>query len=369
MKITSAATPTPVDKPKPVYPMPRPEDAFIQDRNENYVPPKLAQVLEAAGKPYYDEERDLKDIAAYYQDVQTVDYDSVGKLVRRTHREKFGFDPEKRLFPWVDLRPNLRLQSIYSARPRPIDDEIKHCKGSDFNQRVKVKKKRVNKSGKVVYYTENKKVDLRQQAKEWSKILQEGPMDALQIAQKIASVEGHRYYNGEHVVPQHFFGGEGAPKGDMHHLFACERNSNSLRGCLAYGDVAEKTQENRVWEGWAPRGANQFEPDWGKGAVARATLYFLLRYPGEIGDAKDEYTAEHIQTLLKWHRENPVTLYEKHRNQAIAELQGNRNPLIDHPEWADQIDFTKGLGKIMPTWEEIKARKEASKLNNPWPQR
>ena len=32
-------------------------------------------------------------------------------------------------------------------------------------------------------------------------------------------------------------------------------------------------------------------------------------------------------------------MYEQHRNFAIAELQGNRNPLIDHPEWATQLDF------------------------------
>ena len=25
---------------------------------------------------------------------------------------------------------------------------------------------------------------------------------------------------------------------------------------------------------------------------------------------------------------------------AIAEIQGNRNPLIDHPEWCQKIDFS-----------------------------
>jgi endonuclease I len=35
-----------------------------------------------------------------------------------------------------------------------------------------------------------------------------------------------------------------------------------------------------------------------------------------------------------------VSDYERHRNFAIAELQGNRNPLIDHPDWAERIDFT-----------------------------
>jgi len=68
-----------------------------------------------------------------------------------------------------------------------------------------------------------------------------------------------------------------------------------------------------------------------------------LRYPGRIGDHPNEYTKDDIKILLQWHKEDPVTLHEHHRNQAIFKLQKNRNPLIDHPEWADKIDFTKGL--------------------------
>jgi endonuclease G len=35
-------------------------------------------------------------------------------------------------------------------------------------------------------------------------------------------------------------------------------------------------------------------------------------------------------------------VYERHRNVAGAELQGNRNPMIDHPEWAERLDFGEG---------------------------
>jgi endonuclease G, mitochondrial len=73
--------------------------------------------------------------------------------------------------------------------------------------------------------------------------------------------------------------------------------------------------------------------------VARATLYFLLRYPGLIGDSERELTADRLPMILDWHEEDPVSDYERHRNFVIAELQGNRNPLIDHPEWARTIDF------------------------------
>jgi len=48
--------------------------------------------------------------------------------------------------------------------------------------------------------------------------------------------------------------------------------------------------------------------------------------------------------LFAWHKDYLVTEYERHRNQAIFAAQGNRNPLIDHPEWLDKIDFAIGLG-------------------------
>ncbi|WP_313885224.1 endonuclease [Clostridium sp. DJ247] len=85
----------------------------------------------------------------------------------------------------------------------------------------------------------------------------------------------------------------------------------------------------------------KFEPESGKGEAARAVLYFLLRYPGKIKE--DRKNRINIDLLLKWHKEFPVSLYEKHRNKAIYELQGNRNPLIDFPQCADSIDFSFGL--------------------------
>ncbi|MBD2347189.1 endonuclease [Anabaena subtropica] len=82
----------------------------------------------------------------------------------------------------------------------------------------------------------------------------------------------------------------------------------------------------------------------GKGEVARATLYFLLRYPEQIDNRSNEYEAQRLDTLLKWHQDYPVNEHEKHRNMAIYKKQGNRNPLIDFPEWADKIEFRLGLG-------------------------
>jgi hypothetical protein len=41
-----------------------------------------------------------------------------------------------------------------------------------------------------------------------------------------------------------------------------------------------------------------------------------------------------LSVLLQWHREDPVDLVEIRHHETVASFQGNRNPFIDHPEWA-----------------------------------
>ena len=131
-------------------------------------------------------------------------------------------------------------------------------------------------------------------------------------------------------------------RGDLHHLFACESKCNSFRGNTPFFDFPDFAEAVRDDCGKSERG--RFEPAAGKGAAARATLYFLLRYPGSIDATAAEYTPDRIKVLLDWHKRHEVGRYERHRNAAIHAAQGNRNPLIDFPDWATKIDFTRGLG-------------------------
>jgi endonuclease I len=41
-----------------------------------------------------------------------------------------------------------------------------------------------------------------------------------------------------------------------------------------------------------------------------------------------------LSTLLAWHAADPPDAAERERNEVIFSFQGNRNPFIDHPEWA-----------------------------------
>jgi endonuclease I len=47
-----------------------------------------------------------------------------------------------------------------------------------------------------------------------------------------------------------------------------------------------------------------------------------------------------VNVLKEWNARDPVSLKEKSRNNKIEEIQGNRNPFVDHPDWIDQIDFS-----------------------------
>ncbi|GGK05894.1 hypothetical protein GCM10007063_30370 [Lentibacillus kapialis] len=129
-------------------------------------------------------------------------------------------------------------------------------------------------------------------------------------------------------------------RGDIHHLFTCDPSCNSFRSNYPYHDFAEYTPEmNQIDENCGKAEEERFEPEYGKGIVARAMLYFLLRYPNQV-EAK---FLEQIDTdlLLEWHVTFPPDLYEKHRNQAIYEIQGNRNPFIDFPQ--RMLNVMKGI--------------------------
>jgi len=175
-------------------------------------------------------------------------------------------------------------------------------------------------------------------ARVYETVTQESAVNSEQLREELALIEAQLPYNCEHVVPQSWFNRQQPMRGDLHHLFACEASCNSFRSNYAYSDFADFEEVIRTDCGKLQK--HKFEPSAGKGAVARATLYFLLRYPGVINLDQYEFDQGRLAILLDWHERFPVTVYEKHRNMAIFGKQGNRNPLIDFPEIARRIDFT-----------------------------
>ena len=305
--LVSGAKVTPVSAP--------PDDSVEQSELRT----ALAELEAAKTKTYFDEKKDKADRDAYYKGLPgTLSaaklYDALGALLRQTHKNKPKYKPATNVYPWVDLQPNLKLKSVYSG----IEFEPQELINEDFR-------------------IDQERAQLFREA-----VTTEAVVGAERMAEELDLLEAQLPYNCEHVVPQSWFAKREPMRGDIHHLFACESGCNSFRGNIPYFDFTDF--EEAVREACGKRETNKFEPSAGKGAVARATLYFLLRYPGEINAVDGEYLPERLKTLLKWHTANPVTQYERHRNQAIFAAQGNRNPLIDFPQWAKKIDFTRGLG-------------------------
>lgn len=319
---SAALAPAPAPRGSAPAPAPKPAPPRAEPADED---PELRAALraarEAAGRPYYDEAGDRAAQQDYYAsaDADLAEatprrrYELLHGLVERTHTTRPSYKPALRLYPWVERREDLRIRSVYSHTTFDVDELIRE----DF------------------------RIDA--QRRELSEVwLREGSETSRGAAEIAAALEATLPYNCEHSVPQSWFGKKEPMKGDLHHLFACEINCNSFRGNMPYFDFEDFGEALR--DACGKRETNRFEPEQGKGAVARATLYFLLRYPGEINRTAAEYTPDRIETLLRWHEAQPPDRYERHRNQAIFEIQGNRNPLIDRPDLARRVDFTAGLG-------------------------
>jgi endonuclease I/V8-like Glu-specific endopeptidase len=260
----------------------------------------------AAAKEYYagiDDHAKAKDL-----------FVALSKLLDRTHTPRPAYKPLVQVYPWVDLRPDRKLRSIYSGKTFEPEEIMRE------DARVE-----------ALRTTRLQELAAAQEAL--------GPQ---MFTKEFIALEASLPYNCEHVVPQSSFGAQEPMRGDLHHLFTCESGCNSFRGNTPYFDFQDA--EEVVRDACGRREGDRFEPSAGKGAVARATMYFLLRYPGLIGDATRELQAERLPMLLGWHHDEPVSEWELHRNMAIATAQGNRNPLIDHPEWADVLPFELGFG-------------------------
>lgn len=309
----SAVQPSPpqASEPPPVAP--------TQQVGKKELEEALAALSTARTRTYYDAAADKNASQQYYRSIQTDQsaqafFKQVSELVRTTHRTPIGYNPSMHVYPWVDLHPDLKLRSIYSGRPVDPEEFIRE----DFR------------------IAQERAVHLREL------MLRETVLGVERLAEEIDLLEASRPFNCEHVVPQSWFNKREPMRGDLHHLFACESGCNSYRSNIPYYDFPDF--EEAVRDACGKRqGEDKFEPSHGKGAVARATLYFLLRYPGQMGDSDRELQQDRLTILGKWHNEFPPDEYERHRNAAIFEKQGNRNPLIDHPQWVESMDFALGF--------------------------
>jgi len=166
--------------------------------------------------------------------------------------------------------------------------------------------------------------------------------------------------NVEHTFPAHWkarLSNVGAAR-DPHNTFTSATSSNGARGKLPFGRVPPELCPWKSGKHQGPEVHGPFlkhfegdengklkrtmlEPLHNKGLIAREQLYMLVTYP--VVAKASNLEGLPLEWLVDTARHEPVTLFEKHRNQAIYEVQYNRNPFIDFPEWVDLVDFTEGL--------------------------
>ncbi|EOO70008.1 hypothetical protein IIC_04810 [Bacillus cereus VD021] len=276
-------------------------------------------IIEKDSKKYFDKDAEKNIIASYYK---TINFDqlkpnelfkALHSLIESTHKP-IKYNPAQYLYNWVDLQEDGNLKSIYSGNIRNPEEVIAEDIEIITNRKNELDTLLTNHS-----LTEN---ELKTHKKR---------------------IEENNRLNCEHVVPQSWFHKQEPMRGDLHHLFACDPQCNSMRSNYPYHDFPnyEGGSEMKLTSQMCGKlEENLFEPEYAKGIVARATLYFSLRYPDKITNDKEKNID--IELLLKWHEQYPVSIYEKHRNQSIQGTQGNRNPLIDVPEYARKIDFSLG---------------------------
>ncbi len=164
-------------------------------------------------------------------------------------------------------------------------------------------------------------------------------------------------WNREHVWAKSHgdFGTDTGPGTDAHNLRACDVTVNSARNNRDFNDGGSLYIDSSPYSGyssdtgcrtatysWEPRDAD-------KGDVARIIFYMAIAYDNnggydfvdlEINEIVGNDTAPFIgilSVLKQWHSDDPVSDYEKRRNDRIFEYQNNRNPFIDKPDLVELI--------------------------------
>jgi len=176
-------------------------------------------------------------------------------------------------------------------------------------------------------------------------------------------------FNHEHLWPKTYFNGNVMPmRTDLHHLVPTDGYVNNKRGSFPFGQVnsvswtsnnGSKTGSSSTYAGY---NLDVFEPiDDYKGDIARSMLYMNIRYTTEDAAWNNwimangaELTADALALFLQWHQLDPVSQKELDRNDRVYQIQGNRNPFVDYPEFAECIWGTSDCTAL--TVEDLKAK-------------
>ena len=167
-------------------------------------------------------------------------------------------------------------------------------------------------------------------------------------------------YNREHSIPKSWWGGATTNQGaDPFIVVPTDGYVNNKRSNYGFGEVSSATYTSKsgcklgTGTYGGTKTATVFEPfDSVKGDYARIVFYARVRWKDvkmTTGDGSKYFTGsnstnyglttEAIALFTKWSNLDPVDDWEMSVNDKIhaSSTYGNRNPFIDHPEWANII--------------------------------
>jgi len=171
-------------------------------------------------------------------------------------------------------------------------------------------------------------------------------------------------YNREHSWPDSWLGATNPARSDLFHMYPTDGYVNNRRSNYPFGTVANatwtSTNGSKVGSCSFPGYTSTvFEPiDAYKGDLARSMMYMSVRYYLEDSGFstspatnKSNLLPWYANLLYSWHIKDTVSTKEINRNNAIFTYQKNRNPFIDHPEFAAEIwqtDLKPQVVKLFP---------------------
>ncbi len=164
--------------------------------------------------------------------------------------------------------------------------------------------------------------------------------------------------NIEHSFAKSWWGGsKNQAYHDLFNLMPSDSQANSDKSNYAMGEVTSVTKTNgSIKIGTGNKVSNKiWEPEdkW-KGDFARTYMYMVTCYSDLTwrSNGLDQLNNNQWPTfnswtqelILRWSREDPVDEIERARNEAVYDIQGNRNPFVDFPHlceyvWGDSIDY------------------------------
>jgi len=148
-------------------------------------------------------------------------------------------------------------------------------------------------------------------------------------------------------------------RSDLFHVYPTDGYVNNRRGNMPFGENQGESYQSEGGLSKVGRctvtGFNGpvFEPaDEYKGDFARTYFYMATRYEDYLNNwtgnifGPESYPGIvqwQLQMLLRWAKNDPVSEKETKRNEAIYQLQHNRNPFIDYPGleqyvWGDSVN-------------------------------